>query len=65
MTEGDQIERGRLRTADGKRRREPRNLGEGRALELRLHVEIEMDFPDSDGPARPAEEYLRDLDGLG
>lgn len=27
MTEGDQIERGRLRTADGKRRREPRNLG--------------------------------------
>jgi hypothetical protein len=27
MTEGDQIERGRLRTADGKRCREPRNLG--------------------------------------
>src|SRR5258708_3272280 len=65
VTEGDEIERGRLRTADGKRRREPRNFGEGRALELRLHVEIEMDFPDSDGPARPAKEYLRDLDGLG
>jgi hypothetical protein len=52
MTEGDQIERGGLRTADGERRRKPRNLSEGRALKLRLHVEIEMDFPDRDGPTR-------------
>jgi hypothetical protein len=51
VTEGDEIERGRLGTADGKRRREPWNLAEGRDVELRLDVEIEMDFPDGNGPS--------------
>jgi hypothetical protein len=64
MTEGDQIELGRLWAADGERRRKPCNLSEGRTLKLRLHLEIEMDFPDSDGPPRPAYEHLRNLDGM-
>jgi hypothetical protein len=38
MTEGDEIERGRLGTADGERRRKASNLSERRTLELRLDI---------------------------
>ncbi len=64
VTEGDEIQRGCLGAADGKRCREPPNLGERRELEFRLHVEVEVNFPDGDRPPWPAQQHLRNLDGL-
>ena len=64
VTEGDEIQCGRLGTADGKRCREPSNLGKGRKFELRFHIELEADLPYYYRPPRPADKHLSDLHSL-